>query len=63
MNVKDGVYESQVKLDAVRVTETETQIVTSSLPRLRDITTLPSGEIIVLSDGVHGELLHLKSRQ
>lgn len=63
VNVKDGVYESQVKLDAVRVTETKTQIVTSSLPRLRDITTLPSGEIIVLSDGVDGELLHLKSRQ
>ena len=63
MNVKDGIYESQVVLDAMRVAGDNTKITTSPVTRLRDITTLPSGEIVVLSDGKDGELLHLNKRQ
>ena len=60
VNIKDGVYESQVTLDAQRMTVTKGQISTTPLPRLRDITTLPSGEILILSDGNDAQLLHLK---
>ena len=63
VNVKDGIYESQVVLDAMRVAGNNTKITTSPVTRLRDITTLPSGEIVVLSDGKDGELLHLNKRQ
>ena len=63
VNLKNGIFASQVMLDTRKLTKNITDLTNHPVPRLRDVTTLPSGEILVLSDGENAELLHLTSLQ
>ena len=38
----------------------QNDVIQIEVPRLRDITALPTGEIFVISDGDNGEVLQLK---